>query len=141
MSLRRVRCPHCSRRYDVTGVSAGTLLRCGGCSSTLRVPAWTASKRLPIFRIAAAVTAGLVAAAALAMALRPAPLAPAASSAPSAPGASSATAGMSGDQGYVDDPVARFKQELRREFPASRFSVSAQLRPYVLALESSDRYV
>src|SRR5436190_123537 len=139
MSLRRVRCPQCSRRYDVTNVGPGTRLRCG-CSAILRIPAWPAPRPLPLFRIAAGAAAGLVTLAFLILALRPAPRTPSAADlpAPVVPSAASVPAGE--DHGFLDDPVARMERELQIEFPASRFTCSVQPRPFFVALENSGRF-
>lgn len=138
MSLRRVRCPHCSRLYDVTGVSAGTQLRCA-CSVLLRVPAWPAPRRIPIFRIAAVAAVVVVTLAILAMTLRPGPAPAAALTAAAASGASAVPASATDDLGFVDDPVARLKQELLVEFPGSTFAWSVRSRPFLVALEASAR--
>ena len=143
MSLRRVRCPHCAGRFDVTGIETGTRLRCGGCSQVLRVPAFPAPRPLPLSRIAAFTLAGLVTTVVLVLALRPAPLQPlAVSSAIPLPARGTAgpvepTSGL----GIIDDPISRLRQELATEFPGSRFTISDAQRPYVIVLESCDRYV
>jgi hypothetical protein len=141
MSLRQVRCPHCSRRYDVTGVEAGTLLRCGGCAAVLRVPSVPPSRPLPLFRIAAGATAGLATMVVLALALRPSP--PPASAAAHAAATPARAAELPNDPGLgiIDDALTRLKMELSRDFPGSRFVYSEAVRPYVLVLEPNERFV
>ncbi|HVE39625.1 MAG TPA: DUF1570 domain-containing protein [Planctomycetota bacterium] len=139
MSHRRVRCPHCSRRYDVTDVAPGTRLRCG-CSTVLRIPAWPAARRIPFWRIAAGICAGLVTIAVLVLALRPAPSLPDATNLPVALAPPAPSTPVSEDHGFIDDPVARLERELQIEFPASRFTCSAQARPFFIALENSGRF-
>ena len=38
MSHLLVRCPFCTKRFNITGISPGTRLRCGGCQAVLTVP-------------------------------------------------------------------------------------------------------
>lgn len=143
MSLRRVRCPHCSRRFDVTGVDAGTRLRCGGCNAVLSVPVFPPSRPLPLFRIAAGATAGVATLVVLALALRPGPIEPSATTIPgSAPGRQ-ASAPLPADPGLgiIDDPISRLRLELSKDFPGSRFTFSEAVRPYVLILESHEHFV
>ncbi len=139
MSHRRVRCPHCSRRYDVTAVAPGTRLRCG-CSTILRIPVWPAPRRLPLWRIAAGICAGLVTVAILVLALRPASPLPDSATPPVAVAPSTPLTPASEDHGFIDDPVARLERELQVEFPASRFTCSAQSRPFFIALQNSERF-
>src|SRR5947207_2823160 len=109
MSLRRVRCPHCSRRFDVAGIPAGTWLRCGGCAAILAVPAHDApllSKcRFPILRSAGAAAAGLVTIAVLWMACRPSSHEETASTREPAPDRSASTVAEPKLGIIVDDPV------------------------------------
>jgi hypothetical protein len=139
MSHRRVRCPHCSRRYDVTDVAPGARLRCG-CSAILRIPSRPAPRRIPLWRIAAAASAGLVTLTVLVLALRPAPQAPGSAHPPAALAPSAPPAPAAEDHGFVDDPVARLERELQVEFPASRFICSVQPRPFFIAFEDSGRF-
>src|SRR6516162_1680000 len=103
MSHRRVRCPHCSRRYDVTNVASGTRLRCC-CSAILRLPAWPAPRRIPVWRIAGGAGAGLVTLAFLVLAIRPAPQTPGEPSPPPAAAPSAPSVPVAEDRGFVDDP-------------------------------------
>jgi hypothetical protein len=143
MSLRRVRCPHCSRLFNVTGITAGTRLRCGGCDIVLSVPAFPPARPLPLFRIAAGAAAGLAAIVVVVIALRPAAVDPPTATGATFPVVRSAATIAPADPnlGIFDDPVTRLKMEIGQEFPGSRFTVSESVRPYVLLLESSDRYV
>jgi hypothetical protein len=146
MSHQRVRCPHCSRRFDVTGIAAGTSLRCGGCRAILKVPRFhapAAFMRLPLLRIAAAAIVALVTVAVLSMALRPVP----GTSGPETPrdpavGRALAPVIDSGtDSGMIEDPISRLTQEILREFPGRQFSFSARTRPYFIAVEASEQFV
>lgn len=143
MSLRQVRCPHCSRRSDVTGVAVGTRLRCGGCDVVLSVPAFPAPRPRPLFPIAAGTIAVLATLALLALVLRPAPpdIGAAPIPAPTASPAVLKPLPVDPGLGIIDDPVSRLRQEIGAEFPSSRFSCFDALRPYFIALESSDRFV
>src|SRR5262245_5592755 len=150
MSLRLVRCPYCARRFNVAGITPGTRLRCGGCTAILTVPgagiSITSKPRLTralVFQIGGGVAAGLVAAVTLWLALRPS--APGASPlrgadlalarpTPPAPEASTETP-------YIDDPVGRATQSIYREFPGSQFIFNLQSKPYLIALERSDRFI
>lgn len=96
-----------------------------------------------MFRIAGGVVAGVVTIVVLVLALRPAPeqqgLASDPAQAPgrTTPGAVESVSGL----GTIDDPISRLRQEIGAEFPASRFVFSDAQRPYVIVLESSDRFV
>jgi hypothetical protein len=140
MSLRRVRCPHCSRRYDVTGVAVGTRLRCIGCAAILSVPASPAPRRLPLLRVAGGVTAGAMTIAVLAMALRPSPASAPAQATPAPSAAVPLPPEGGADAGFIEDSEARLKRDLQVEFPGARFLFSLQARPFFIALEASDRY-
>ena len=151
MSLRLVRCPYCARRFNVAGVEPGTRLRCGGCTAILTVPgagASAASKprltRVLLYQIGGGVAAGLVAAVSLWMAFR--------SSATGAAPAASADLAMARPPAppsevpvdptpFVDDPVARATQQIYWEFPGSQFIFNLHTKPYLIALERSDRFI
>lgn len=143
MSLRRVRCPHCSGRFDVTGIQAGTLLRCGGCKSILSVPSFPSARPLPLFRIAAGTAAGLATLVVLTLALRPAPPDALGRSTPAPGMEKQAAAALPPDSGLgiFDDPLSRLRQELAAEFPGSRFTFSEPVRPYLLILESHAHFI
>lgn len=152
MSLRLVRCPYCARRFNVSGIDAGTRLRCGGCTAILTVPdagrSASSSPRLTralLFQIGGGITAGLLAAVILWLALRP-----------SAPGAQPVAAADPGSArpvapapetpvdavtGFVDDQVGRATQAIYREFPDSQFIITLHTKPYLIALERSDRFI
>lgn len=148
MSLRLVRCPYCARRFNVAGVEPGTRLRCGGCTAILTVPTAGASvsskprfTRVLFYQIGGGVAAGLVAAVALWLAFRP-----------SAPGAAPAAValvrppapppeGPADPTPFVDDPVGRATQSIYWEFPGSQFIFNLHTKPYLIALERSDRFI
>lgn len=151
MSLRLVRCPYCAGRFNVTGVESGTRLRCGGCTAILVVPAAGASAHPPrrltrthLLQIGGGVTAGLLAALGLWLTLRPSSHGPA-----PVPLEDSALARVAqvtpetpADQTpYVDDPVARATQSIFVEFPGSQFIFNLHAKPYLIALERSDRFI
>ena len=150
MSLRLVRCPYCARRFNVAGVEPGKRLRCGGCTAILTVPSAGASAsskprltRALFFQVGGGVAAGLVAAVALWLALRPpapAPLRPADTIArvdPTLPPA----APPSDPTPFIDDPVGRATQSIYWEFPGSQFIFNLHTKPYLIALERSDRFI
>jgi hypothetical protein len=57
MGLSLVRCPFCDRRYNVSGIPAGTRILCTHCRSVLAVPALQAPAREPLWRRAIPQTA------------------------------------------------------------------------------------
>jgi hypothetical protein len=151
MSLRLVRCPYCARRFNIAGVQTGTRLRCGGCTAILTVP----TMRLPVsstprltrslvLQVAAGVAAGLVAAAGVWLALRPAPAvvaAPPAEVVALAGPAAGTPAPALDPTPFVDDPVGRATQSIYWEFPGSQFIFNLHTKPYLIALERSDRFI
>jgi hypothetical protein len=149
MSLRLVRCPYCARRFNVAGIEPGTRLRCGGCTAILTVPTAGASvsskprlTRALVLQVGGGIAAGLVAAAALWLAFRP-----------SAPGAAPVAApalalahppapeAVVDPTPFVDDPVGRATQSIYWEFPGSQFIFNLHTKPYLIALERSDRFI
>src|SRR6185369_96255 len=42
---------------------------------------------------------------------------------------------------YIDDPVARATQSIYWEFPGSQFIFNLHTKPYLIALERSDRFI
>ncbi|HVE42782.1 MAG TPA: DUF1570 domain-containing protein [Planctomycetota bacterium] len=150
MSLRLVRCPYCAKRFNIAGIQTGTRLRCGGCTAILTVPTMRVSPaarpritRSLVLQVSAGVAAGLIAAAGLWMALRPAPAAPPAESPaiarvnpaiPEPPASADRTP-------FVDDPVGGITQSIYTEFPGSQFIFNLHTKPYVIALERSDRFI
>jgi len=152
MSLRLVRCPYCARRFNVSGVEPGTRLRCGGCTAILTVPSTGRSvvakprlTRLLLLQTGAGVAAGLIAAVALWLALRPAPVVSIASPVVEA-GAQKPTLPPSESPGepnlgVIDDPVGRATQSIYWEFPGSQFIFNLHTKPYLIALERSDRFI
>ena len=149
MSLRLVRCPYCARRFNVAGVEPGTRLRCGGCTAILTVPPAGTTARLQrrltrrlFFQIGGGIAAGLVAAVALWLALRPSAPAPVRPADPVALANAKAPAEAPSDPTpYIDDPVARATQSIYWEFPGSQFIFNLHTKPYLIALERSDRFI
>ena len=148
MSLRLVRCPYCARRFNVAGVEPGTRLRCGGCTAILTVPpAGTRVSSKPRFtralfyQIGGGVAAGLVAAISLWMAVRP--QAAVLSPAPVEPATPANTVPLPppADPPFIDDPVGRATQQIYWEFPGSQFIFNLHTKPYLIALERSDRFI
>jgi hypothetical protein len=148
MSLRLVRCPYCARRFNVAGVEPGTRLRCGGCTAILTVPsagARVTSKprftRALFYQIGGGVAAGLVAAFSLWMAVRP--QAAVLSPAPVEPATPATTVPLPppADPPFIDDPVGRATQQIYWEFPGSQFIFNLHTKPYLIALERSDRFI
>lgn len=155
MAAFTVRCPFCGKRFDVGGIPAGTRLRCSGCTAVLAVPA--RGRRSPgagpwRSRIArGAAGGGLLAAVAvivymgIRLAVPPAGSPETASASPPAPLPEVSTpapdrplnANLSG---LLIDPVARVKQQLRDEF-GDVFLFYSRGDPYLLAVESSERYI
>ena len=61
MSHHLVRCPFCTKRFNITGISPGTRLRCGGCQAVLTVPGSGSLKaRSPFPLKLTAIASGLV---------------------------------------------------------------------------------
>jgi len=151
MSLRLVRCPYCARRFNIAGIQTGTRLRCGGCTAILTVPTMrvpvSSTPRLTrslVLQVAAGVAAGLVAAAGVWMALRPAPAVVAAPPIENVAlaGATPGNAPAASDpMPFVDDPVGRATQSIYCEFPGSQFIFNLHTKPYLIALERSDRFI
>ena len=151
MSLRLVRCPYCARRFNVSGIEPGKRLRCGGCTAILTVPSTgrlVVSKprltRARLLQSGAGVAAGLVAALTLWLALRPVPAGPAvAASEPGTAKAAAPPAELPAEpgSGYVDDPVGNATQSIYREFAGSQFIFTHHTKPYLIALERSDRFI
>jgi ribosomal protein S27E len=149
MSLRLVRCPYCARRFNVSGVDPGTRLRCGGCTAILTVPSTGRSivsrprlTRTLMLQAGGGLAAGLMAAVALWLALRPGPAVPppvamvdpGPARVPSPPPEIPVDA-------FVDDPVGRATQSIYYEFPGSQFIFNLHTKPYLIALERSDRFI
>jgi hypothetical protein len=150
MSLRLVRCPYCARRFNVAGIEPGTRLRCGGCTAILTVPSAGASaSRKPrlspalFFQVGGGIAAGLVAAVALWLALRPSVPAPVRPAEPTARVNLPAPEPMVDPNRhiYIDDPVGRATQSIYQEFPGSQFILNLHTKPYLIALERSDRFI
>jgi ribosomal protein S27E len=151
MSLHLVRCPYCARRFNVSGVEAGTRLRCGGCTAILTVPSTGRSvvphprrTRTLILQAGGGVAAGLVAAVALWLAFRPvatAPAAPVAEPGTARTAAPAPEAPVERAGGFVDDQVGRATQSIYWEFPGSQFIFNLHTKPYLIALERSDRFI
>ncbi len=149
------RCPFCGKRFNVAGFAAGTRLRCSWCTAVLRVPradapaAREGGRRGPsvsaVLQIAGGAAAGLVAAAALYLVLRP-PLKGPAGGIPAAAVGSPRPANPPpaepppADSVIFYDPVSNAKQRLIDEF-GSVFMFYPKVRPYLLAVESSERYI
>lgn len=145
-TVRRVRCPFCASRFNITGISPGTLLRCGYCTAVLTVPSGDVRPKRsfrPSRRFLLACAAG---AAGLALcvgaALRffggsPAPEAetPTAAAAPAPP-----PAAPQRTISIIDEEMARRQQEILNEF-GTGFILYTAVRPYLVALEPSQRYV
>ncbi len=149
MSLRLVRCPFCGKRFNISGIAAGTRLRCGGCTAVLTVPDPDARPeprfRLTpslIFQIVGGVAAGVVAAVTLYVALRPSPPAPLPASGPANPPVVARTSPapekpeLSGTGDVVEyGPVMK---RVREEF-GERFFFRESW-PYYIALEPGERF-
>ncbi len=148
MTLRLVRCPFCTKRFNVSGIASGTRLRCGGCTAVLTVPGADAAHAPG--RLRRPLLGGLAAAAALALlaagllwslpapAPEPAPLAKALPRLPAVPPETPGALPI--ETPFLDDPVGRAKNEVLREF-GSQFIFTEQVKPYLVAMERSERYV
>ena len=148
MSLRLVRCPYCARRFNVAGVEPGKRLRCGGCTAILTVPPAGASvsskprfTKVLFYQVGGGVAAGLVAAFSLWMAVRPPAPAPALPAEPAAPATTVPIPPPADPTPFIDDPVARVTQQIYWEFPGSQFIFNLHTKPYLIALERSDRFI
>ena len=146
--VRLVRCPFCASRFNVSGVSPGTLLRCGYCTAVLTVPtSEAATLRRLVFRrpsrAALLMAGGGVAALAL-LALGASWLLKAAPSVvpdppvvvvPIPPPAPAPPLGS-----IFDASMIQAEQAILDEFGTS-FQTYKAVHPYILALEPSQRYV
>jgi len=151
MSLRLVRCPYCARRFNIAGIEPGKRLRCGGCTAVLVVPAAGTPSPKPrftrslILQTGGGVAAGLIAAVALWAALRPAPAEHPQAAIPEPlvvrDGKPAVETPADTTPGFIDDPMARATQEIYREFPGSQFIFFTHVKPYLVALERSDRFI
>jgi hypothetical protein len=148
MSLRHVRCPFCGKRYNVTGVTTGTQLRCGGCTAVLAVPSTQrfltrpgAPRSRRALRVCGALAAGLLFAAVLFLCMRSSK-APEPAPAPASP-ATQAPAPAPGNErvaGAIVSPVERAKDELAQEFGSGFWNHALKDSPYLLFVERSDHY-
>jgi hypothetical protein len=149
MAQKRVRCPFCAKRFDVTGIEPGTRLRCGGCTAILTVPSVPAAGSAGARRLRLGPALCLAAAAALlsgggALLLNgPAPALPspvtARAAVRKAPPPEEPAAGPA-ETPFLDDPVGRAKNEILREF-GSQILFTEQVKPYLVALERTERSV
>jgi hypothetical protein len=146
MSLRLVRCPFCGKRFNVTGIAAGSRLRCAGCTAVLTVPASNARPpsfkltRPLVLQIAGGIAAGLVAAVAIFLLLRPSPSRAVASGPEVArlPATSPETPETQRDRDFVPNVFDQAKTTINAEFPNRFFWREAN--PYLIALEPSERF-
>ena len=148
MSLRLVRCPFCGRRFNITGIPAGTRMRCGFCTAVLTVPrteTWAGKGRFTravAVQVSAGIAAGLVVAFAAYFLLRPS------STSSSAPLAAAAPR----PEAIVTPPLRPppgprtlppeddiLKQQILEDFGTSMIFYSST-RPYLVAVEPSERY-
>ncbi len=150
MSLRLVRCPFCGRRFNITGIPVGTRMRCGFCTAVLTVPrgeSGSGRPRLPramLVQVGAGVAAGLAVALGLYLLLRPASPAAtvpelAAAARPAVP--SPPELPRPALPGPSMPPVADvIKQEIFEDF-GTEVIFYESARPYLVAIEPSDRYL
>jgi hypothetical protein len=152
MLVSLVRCPFCGKRFNIAGIAAGTRLRCSGCTAVLTVP--QAGGAIPLRRpltlslvlqVSGGVAAGLIAAAALYMVLRPLPSSsPSAALPPSRPAVPASPAAgepPSSEKSVIFwDQESKAKQQLADEF-GHVFMFYPRVKPYLLAVESSERYI
>jgi hypothetical protein len=147
MTLRLVRCPFCGKRFNVSGIAAGSRLRCAGCTAVLTVP--PSDARPPAFKltrslvlqIGGGIAAGLIAAVAIYLILKPAPPRPGATHDVAflpGPGPDRSEAG-SDPPPFVDDPYSRARDAIEKEF-GFRFLYRRDSGPYLIALEPSERF-
>ena len=146
--VRLVRCPFCESRFNVSGVSPGTLLRCGYCTAVLTVPTSDAVTRRAFLRRPSRATllkaaVGMAALALLAaggfwiFGATPQAAAPAVVDAPTPapPAPKPETAPLS-----FDLEMIQAQQKILDEFGMG-FLLYTTVQPYLLALEPSQRYV
>lgn len=154
MSIRLVRCPFCGKRFNVTGIVAGTRLRCSGCTAVLTVPGaapaaspagWRLTRSVAL-QIAGGIAAGLLAAVAIYVLLRPAapapePSLPALASRPAArPPDASAPPVRKDSPPFFADPLSKARQAIIEEF-GTEFAFYSEIKPYLLASEFSERFL
>jgi hypothetical protein len=147
MSLRLVRCPFCGRRFNITGIPAGTRLRCGFCTAVLSVPKAEAGRasrfgRSALLQVGGGVAAGLAVAFLLYFLLRPSEAvvqaAPAVAGVASRPPSSEAEPVPPGSVTFAD-PSSRAKQEILEDFGTGILFYEGT-KPYLVAVEPSERY-
>jgi hypothetical protein len=145
-TVRLVRCPFCASRFNVSGVSPGTLLRCGHCTAVLTVPSSDVRPKRAFrpTRAGLLLAAGGVAAVALLVLggvwlFGPAPVvAPAVAAAP-APDVE-APVHKGPKTIIIDEEMARKQQRILEELGTGTMLYTA-VKPYLVALEPSQRYV
>jgi hypothetical protein len=147
MSLRLVRCPYCDKRFNLTGIAPGTRLRCAGCAAVLAVPG--ADPRLSrhprsiILRVMVGTAAGILAVAGAWWILRSS----ASVDVPLSPPPEIVHLSTPGDEppqgtttSIMDDPVSKAMTSILNEF-GSHLLFSPHVKPYLVSLERSDRYI
>jgi hypothetical protein len=146
MSLRLVRCPFCASRFNVTGILPGTLLRCANCTAVLSVPGSETRPRasLRMSRKALLLTASAAALVVLAGAgtywlFAPTPAASEPDVAIGTPVPPPAPETSRGPVSVGVDMV-QAQQAILDEF-GTGFILHALIKPYLVALEPSQRYV
>lgn len=144
-TVRLVRCPFCASRFNVSAVSPGTLLRCGYCTAVLTVPGSEPRPRRFAWpsRRAVLLAAGGVAAVALLVLggvwlFSPAPAPPEAAVAFTEPPLPPAPVPTSPNIFHPE--IALLKQQILDELGVHTLFHEAA-RPYLVALEPSQRYV
>jgi hypothetical protein len=152
MSVSLVRCPFCGKRFNISGIPAGTRLRCSGCTAVLTVPqaGGAAPSRRPltlslILQVSGGIAAGLIAAGALYLVLRPLPPSAPPAAAPATPPPVATPPEESASTGREKvsifwDTESKAKAQLSEEF-GHVFMFYSRVRPYLLAVESSERYI
>ncbi len=153
MSIRFVRCPMCGQRFNITGISGGARLKCGACSAVLAVPRTHRFRkaspapggRRTGIQIAAAVVVSLVAGFLLsqmfhAPAETPAPVVQAPvieKETPLAPPSTEPEGALFLDR---EHQLTQKKIDIREEFGVDRIRFRDDNRPFLVAVERSERY-
>ncbi len=145
-SVHLVRCPFCASRFNVSGVLPGTLLRCTYCTAVLSVPG-VHSRPRAAFRLSKAALVSTAAALAVALlgsagawwifAVPQATPDVTVVDLPAVPPTPPAVAAQPGDVD-VDGIIAQ--QKILDEF-GTGFLLYKAVKPYLVALEPSGRYV
>ncbi len=157
MSVRLVRCPFCGKRFDLSGFPSGTRLKCDSCTAILAVPRTQRFQERPaapgLFRrtgaqVAAAVAISLGLAFPLYLLLRPranssvaeAPVALRPQPEPKVVQEEPKSSIPNAVYLDFDYRLTQAKLKLRDEFGVDRIRFKDDRKPFLIAMEKSERF-